>query len=205
MATSAPPGSTTVSGPSRRRARRPSPSRRARVGRAPRRAPRGGRARTTAARSSALPDGIVDPAFEVIGGRSAPDCRRRWTMNSRFPFGPGRPESTTPTTCGPPSAAPTTRGGADVAKHPPAHLRVTDDALRHVRPAGLELRLDQHERLPAGGREPQQRRQHDLDGDERDVADDQGRRERQLRDDRALTRSSTVTRSSARSRGWSWP
>ena len=93
----------------------------------------------------------------------------RWTKNSRLPFGPGRPESTTPAT----RAAPPGRRGAHVAEHPAAHLRVADDALRRVGPARLELRLHEDERLPAGRGEPQQRRQRRPHGDERDVADDE--------------------------------
>ena len=71
----------------------------------------------------------------------------RWTKNSRLPFGPGSPESTTPT-----AVAPHPRAGVDhLAQHAAVDLRVADDAaLARPPPPGLELRLDEHERLPAG-------------------------------------------------------
>ncbi len=67
----------------------------------------------------------------------------------------------------------------DLAHDAPLHLRVPHHALRDVCSAGLELRLHEHERLPAGSGEPQYRRQRETDGDERDVADHELRRERQ--------------------------
>ncbi len=98
-------------------------------------------------------------------------------MNSRFPFGPGSPESTTPTAC---PSQPEGRGG-DVAEDPPVHLGVADDAaVRHVGLPGLELRLHEHEGVPAGLEQPQHGRNGDPDADEGDVADEQVGRERQL-------------------------
>src|SRR3954452_857288 len=69
----------------------------------------------------------------------------------------------------------------DLAHDTLSHLRVAYDAsLADVPAPGLELRLDQHARLPAGRREPQHRRKRDPHRDERNVADDQLRREGEL-------------------------
>ena len=86
-------------------------------------------------------------------------------------------------------------------------LRIADDAApRHLLAAGLELRLDEHERLPARLRERRARRQRDPDADERDVADDEiAARTAAPSSSRAFVRSSTVTRGSLRSLGCSWP
>ena len=74
----------------------------------------------------------------------------RWRTNSWFPFGPGKPESTTPATrASQPGAA-----SATSRTHAPLHRRVADDTLPHLGAARLELRLHEHERLPAGRREP---------------------------------------------------
>jgi hypothetical protein len=59
------------------------------------------------------------------------------------------------------------------------HVGVAHDSLWRLRSAGLELRLHEHERLPAGLRQPQRRRQRGQDGDEGDVAGDQLGCERQ--------------------------
>ena len=70
----------------------------------------------------------------------------KWRKNSRFPFGPGSPESTTPIAVAPQPSA----GVDDLAEHAPVHLGVADDAaLPHVGAPGLELRLDEDDRLPA--------------------------------------------------------
>src|SRR4029079_5981290 len=74
---------------------------------------------------------------------------------------------------------PGSRPGAEVAQDAAAHSGVSDDTLRHVAAPRLELRFDEDERLPAGRREPDRRRQHAGRGDERDVARDQLGRERQ--------------------------
>src|SRR4051794_7749541 len=77
---------------------------------------------------------------------------------------------------------PRDRGLGDLAKHARSHGRVTNDALRDVRAAGLELRLHEDHGHPAASGEAQRRGQRDPHGDEGDVADDQLRRERQLRE-----------------------
>ena len=46
-----------------------------------------------------------------------------------------------------------------LAHHAALHRVVAHDAFRRLGAARLELRLDQHERLPAGRRESQRRRQ----------------------------------------------
>src|SRR4026208_2278749 len=92
----------------------------------------------------------------------------KWTKNSRFPFGPGSPESTTPIAVAPqprPAATtpPGTGGAARRAPPPPAAPRVAyraehaavplgvahDASLAHVGATGLELRLDEDDRVPA--------------------------------------------------------
>ena len=94
-----------------------------------------------------------------------------------MPFGPGSPESTTPTTL----ASHAERRLGDLAQDARADRRVADDAaLADVGAARFELRLDEHDCLPAGRRERERRRQRGAHGDERDVAHDELRRERQL-------------------------
>ena len=69
---------------------------------------------------------------EVIGEASGCSAWTRWRKNSRFPFGPGSPESTTPATCSPPTPAPPRRPRAATRR---AHLRVAHDAaLRRTSP-----------------------------------------------------------------------
>src|SRR5262245_1137421 len=76
---------------------------------------------------------------------------------------------------------PTDRRLGDVAQNARPRRRVTDDsALADVGAPSLELRLHQHDRLPARRREPQHRRQRHAHRDERHVADDELRRKRQL-------------------------
>ena len=98
-----------------------------------------------------------------------------YTTYSWFPAGPGRQESHTPRTAAP-------AGGdksAELPQHPPAHLRVADDAAADVAAAGLELRLHQHERAPERLGARDRGRQHQPQRDERDVGRDQRRRIRQ--------------------------
>ena len=47
----------------------------------------------------------------------------------------------------------------DLAHDAAPHGGIANDALRRLGPPRLELRLDEHERLPAGRGEPQRRRQ----------------------------------------------
>src|SRR4051794_21114607 len=68
----------------------------------------------------------------------------------------------------------------DVADDAGTHRIVADDALRRVLLPGFELRLDEHECLPPRRGESKRRRQRDLHRDERDVARDDLRREREL-------------------------
>src|SRR6478736_3651124 len=67
-----------------------------------------------------------------------------------------------------------------LANDAPLHGRVAHDALRRLRPPRLELRLDEHERLPARRGERQRGRERELDGDERHVARHELRGEGQL-------------------------
>ena len=60
-------------------------------------------------------------------------------------------------------------------------LRIADHAASaDLVAARLELRLDEDERFPTRLREPERRRERDADADERDVAGDEVRREREL-------------------------
>ena len=83
-------------------------------------------------------------------------------------FGPGKRESTTPTAVHP------TRGRIDdLAQHAPVDLRVADDAsFPDLVLARLELRLDEHERIPPWLQERQHRRESESHADEGDVADE---------------------------------
>ena len=104
---------------------------------------------------------------------------------------------------------PTGRSATDLVDDPAVHLRVADDpALAHVGGAGLELRLDEDERTPrpasaqasAGGSAlPRPMK-------ETSQTTNVGRNGRSSqRSSRTFVRSSTVTRGSSRSFGWSWP
>ena len=101
----------------------------------------------------------------------------RWMTNSRFPLAPGSPESTTPATPAPRSRG---RAAATSREDAPLHLGVAHDALARLAAARLELRLDEHERLPAGLGERERRRQREPHRDERDVAGHERGREGQL-------------------------
>src|SRR6187200_749446 len=69
----------------------------------------------------------------------------------------------------------------DIPEHASVDLRIADHAAPpDLLAAGLELRLDEDERLPARLREPERRRQRDADADERDVAGHEVRGEREL-------------------------
>ena len=133
---------------SARRARRRTRLRRARAARAPRRSPPGRRGVTTATVRRAQPTASSIQPSSSSGSRAP--CRwTRWRKNSRFPFGPGRPESTTPAT----SASHAEGRLGDSREHSSARLGSRDDAaLADLAAPGLELRLDEHERLPARAR-----------------------------------------------------
>ena len=129
-----------------------------------------------------------DPADGLRRRRHRSSCRARpgvvppgrltrWRKSSRFPFGPGRPESTTPTA----SASQPRAASCDLSCHSRSRLARGDDAaLADLAAAGLELRLHEHHRLPARCGQPERRRQRLRHRDERHVADDELRRERQL-------------------------
>ena len=124
---------------------------------------------------------------------------------STLPFGPGCPESQTPSTVGAPALQP--------AGHPLEHVavdgRVADHAaLADALAPGLELRLDQHEAavarragILAPGSRATVREMNDRSAVTNEGAN--GRRSGVSR--RALVRSITVTRGSSRSFQSSWP
>src|SRR5213592_3796913 len=69
----------------------------------------------------------------------------------------------------------------DLADHAALDGRVAHDALRCLGSTRLELWLHEHERLPPRRSERECRRERELHRDERDVARDEARRKRQLR------------------------
>ena len=78
----------------------------------------------------------------------------RWRKNSRLPFGPGETGVYDADDARPPPE----RRLRDLAQDARADGRVADDAaLADVLAPGLELRLHEHDRLPARRGEPQRR------------------------------------------------
>ena len=72
-------------------------------------------------------------------------------------------------------------GVDDLPKHATMDVRVPDDAAApNLALAGLELRLDEHDRIPTGREQAQHRWQRGPDADEGDVGDEQVGAERQL-------------------------
>src|ERR671925_286715 len=78
-------------------------------------------------------------------------------------------------------AVPFERRFGELSDHPAVHVGVPHDAALHLLPAGLELRLDEHDGLPVRLRQPENGRKGLAHADERDVAGDQVGRERELR------------------------
>src|SRR6185312_11374385 len=128
----------------------------------------------TATRLTGFANGISDPLVEAIVKLGLLPLRQ---MKEKLPV-PLRPGYSrvygaqhlpSPGKC----------GLGDLTRDSRANRGVAHDALCGLAATGLELRLDEHDRLPAGLREPQRRGQGRPNGDERDVADDELRRERQ--------------------------
>ena len=71
-------------------------------------------------------------------------------------------------------------GFGDLERDAPPDLRISHDAAARISPAGLELGFHEHDGFPSRCRELQQRRQSLAQADERDVADDELGREREL-------------------------
>jgi aminoglycoside 6'-N-acetyltransferase len=119
---------------------------------------------------------IGDPVVELgweAGAVSLDEVEEELTVafRSRQPrvYDPGR--------LGPPCK----RGLSHLERDAPSDLRISDDAAACIRRADLELRLDEDDGLPPRCRELQERRQSFLHADERDVADDERGRKRELR------------------------
>ena len=183
-------------GPSRPRRRRP-PAR-ARPPRATSTRP----CATTAAVSTARGDCCVDPLVEVIGKRRVVGLHE---VEEQLPVAL-RPGESGVYDAGD-ARSPFERSLGHLPDDAAAHGVVADDAaLPHVGAARLELRLDEHDRLPARRGEPRARAA--------------ARSAREMNETsqttscggygssvsaRAFVRSSTVTRGSSRSRGCSWP
>src|SRR5215207_7068481 len=131
--------------------------------------------RTSTAFSTALPDGVLDPVVDLV-------CKFRLLAVDEvqeeltIPLGPRQTRVYDPTSLGPPGQGRLRR----VAEDSGVDGRVADNALRRIAATGLELRLDQDDRLPAGAGERERRRQRLVDADEGDVRDDEVRRVRQL-------------------------
>src|SRR5262249_45327365 len=70
----------------------------------------------------------------------------------------------------------------ELADDPPPRLEIPDDSPARLAAARLELRLHEHDCPPPRRRQLEQRRQRLPHADERDIADDQPRRERELGD-----------------------
>src|SRR3989475_4213309 len=130
---------------------------------------------TTAARATRpLADGIVDPAVDLIGQHGVRTVRE---MEKELPV-PLRPRE--PGVYDADDGSPPARRRlCDGPERPPVDVRVAHDTLRRVRSTGLELRLHEHNGLPALLGEPQNRRQGGRDRDERDVAHNEVGSERQ--------------------------
>src|SRR5207244_638692 len=98
----------------------------------------------TAARST---DGIVDPAVEV-GWELRPVFGFEVEDEFTVSFRSGQPRVYDPGDACPPLR----RGGGNLAQYAPLHLGVAHDAFRHLGAARLELRLHEHEGVPARSR-----------------------------------------------------
>src|SRR5215831_19223147 len=121
-----------------------------------------------------LTKGIADPCAELSGESrvgSLDEVEEELTVAFRSRqarvYDPGR------------LCSPRQRRLGQLANDAPSRLRVANDAAARLAAAGLELRLDEHDSLPSGRRELEQRRQRLPDADERDVADNEVRRERE--------------------------
>src|SRR5207249_11103524 len=123
-------------------------------------------------------DGVVDPVVELNGQRgifAVDEVQEELPVS----LGTGQARVYDPGYLGRPGEG----GLGDVAQDAAMNFRVAHDApFADVVPTRLELRLDEDERLPAGTGEREHRRERHAHTDERDVAHDELRRERQLRD-----------------------
>src|SRR5918912_1966350 len=133
---------------------------------------------TTAARRTRLPDCAVDPVVELIWPLRPPAVHEV------------EEELAVPLRAGQAGVydardlcLPRERRLGHLPQHAPVHLRVADDAASpHLLPPRLELRLHEHDRLPARSGEREHRRQDEPHADEGDVAGDEARGERKLRE-----------------------
>src|SRR5438067_214551 len=130
---------------------------------------------TTAARRTALDDRGPDPLVEV-GWELWMLTLDEVEEHLPVPFRAGQPRVYDPDGL----ASPRERRLGHLAHDAAPHHRIAHHALRRLAAGGLELRLDEHERLPARRGERERRRQRLADADERHVARDELRREREL-------------------------
>src|SRR5439155_16181396 len=118
---------------------------------------------------------VFDPAFELIG-ILRPLAVDEVKEELAVPLRAGQAGVYDARDLGPPLR----RRARDLREHAPPNRTLPDDALRRLGAARLELRLDEHERLPARRGQRERGRQGGTDADERDVAGDELRRERQF-------------------------
>src|SRR5207302_3489408 len=131
---------------------------------------------TTATRRTRLPDCAIDPGLELIWPRRPPAVHEV-EEELAVPLRAG--QARVYDACG--LGLPGERRLGDLADHAPVHGGVANhSALPDFLAAGLELRLDEDERLPARRSESEGGRKRETDADEGDVARDELRRERKL-------------------------
>src|SRR5436190_5442637 len=128
----------------------------------------------TAARLTSA-DCVVDPALELIG-KLRPLAVHEMQEELAVSLRAGQAGVYDPGDL----RLPGERRFGGLPQDPTPHLGVAHDAAPRLRSARLELRLDEDDRLPARRCEPERRWQRRAHADERDVAGDQLRRERQL-------------------------
>src|SRR4051794_29687258 len=119
--------------------------------------------------------GVVDPVFELIG-ILRPLALDEMQEELAVPLRAGQAGVYDARHLRPPPG----RVRRHLAQHAPPHLAVANDAARRLCAPRLELRLHEHDRLPTARSERERRWQRLAHADERDVADDERRRERQL-------------------------
>ena len=131
----------------------------------------------TATRLTGLPDRIGDPGVELGGGLGVgalDEVEEELTVAFRSRqarvYDPGR------------LRPPRQRCFRHVPGDAPPSLRISHDTAARLLATGFELGLHEHDRLPSRRGELEQRRQRLSHADERDVADKEIRRKRQLAD-----------------------
>src|SRR5438874_4343363 len=123
---------------------------------------------TIVTRSTTLGDGVADPRVE-LGGESGVGSLDEVEEELTVAFRSRQARVYDPGGLRPPAEG----GFRHLPGHAASRLGIAHDAATRGRGAGLELRLHEHDGLPAGRRQLEHRRQRLADADERDVADDE--------------------------------